>query len=372
MKTSEYALGDSVTPFSPSRYLRPYVKLLGTRDLTFYITAQPQYGTLTVLGSAATHFTFQDALNQNVWYKHNREHSFHCTDSFNFTVTNENQYEQGSLVIALNPSAPIVPTPGPERGNSTLYGQTTYIFGSRDLSVRSYFCPQFIHYNVTTPPSKGVLTLYNSQHHTWVQLGTNSTFTAADIHNGYLKYSFFERTITENTSDIFYYTISDPEGELLPPRQTIHFDITLHVNGETFNISIDITSPQPLTWLSEQGVYGHLIGPSDISVVSSGASPNDILITVTQPTWGRIMNNGTPKSFFSQEDVENGRVWYASKLTESQFSSFYRDNFPISIAVNGQARVHKEIFTVEWCTVQLEEAVYTVEEGAGALNISIE
>ena len=369
-----------------AKYLRPYTKPFSTKnnkDLVFRVTSGPAYGELVVNKTGSflpyPNFTFGDAVDQKVWYYHGAGWGTHCSDLILFTVTDGEQEVNGSLLIAVKQSLDIYL--GAKTTPRSLFGQTTFILSSDDLSAISPFCPEFVTYTIDSEPTKGVITLYNARHKTVQQLRIRGTFTEADIKSGFVRYSINDPTnLTYNSSDGFDFNLSDP-------RTSNHMDLPLRAAGqpvrhfsvliwkssdEIYNVSIDIASPQPLTWLPEYSVYGYIFSTDAIRVHSDDIRSNDVVIIVTQRPWsGTFKRNSTEVVHFTLDEVQAGLVWFESTLRN--FHRNFNDMFLFSILIES-LKVHvllNQVFSLEWSTVQLEESRYFTQETAGSVEITI-
>lgn len=359
------------------KYLRPYTNLLGRRT-EFMVTLHPHHGMLlleTILHPA--NFSFDDLLNRRLSYRHTDVHGSHCSDHVAFNVSNGTHSLQGTLQVAIarDPRELV----HAESGSQQLLGHTNFVFRPSHLPVRSAFCAQFVHYTILTPPNRGVLQLYSTEYDTVVQLRENSTFTAKDVLGGLLHYSLASPTpVTRNISDIFYFEVSDPKNTKPFSLRTSHvpkFEILILPSPDVVHrISVNINSPKPLTWLLDYSVYGYVFAPSDINIESMTVLPSEIVIVIElQPIFGIILRNTTQVSSFTLEEVNAGWVRYETTL--SRFDWISQDTFRLSIIVNlsnisyTQYVVQRRNFTVEWCSIAIQQPSYTVAEREGSVQV---
>ena len=359
------------------KYLRPYSNLLGKRT-QFRVSSHPRHGVLLLnTTSHPANFSFDDLLRRRLSYRHSDRHDSHCSDSVSFTASNVTHSLQGTLQIA------VARNPGKllhaESGSQQLLGHTNFVFRPSQLPVNSPFCAQFVHYTILTPPNRGVLQLYSTEYNTVVQLRENSTFTAQDVQVGLLHYSLASPAlVTRNISDIFYFEVSDPKNTKPILSRTSHspnFQILIVPSPNVVHrISININSPKPLTWLLDHSAYGYVFGPSDISIESMTVLPSEIVIVIErQPIFGTILRNGTQVSSFSLEEVNAGWVRYETTL--NRFDRISQDTFRLSIIVNlrnisyTQYVVQRHNFTVEWCSIAIQQPSYTVAEREGGIQV---
>ena len=360
------------------RYFRPYSHFLGS-ETQFLLTSHPQHGVL-LLDNAPhpTNFSFHDLLARRLLYRHHGTHGLHCSDALVFTASNGTHQLQGTLEIAIGQTQEQLGYAG--RESHQLFGQTSFVFQSAELTVHSAFCAQFVYYTITTPPCHGVLQLYNREHNTVLQLGQNSTFTAEDVQTGLLRYSLtMTRPLTHNISDKFSFEWSDPRPNAVAidrvarsPRThfQIYFILDQHT-GLLHNLSLHITGPRPLTWLQEHHEYGYVLEPEDIDIRSETVLPSEIIINVEQPRFGSILRNNTRVSYFTLEQLHAGWVRYQTGLR--RFEGLSQDTFWINnviVEFSGIYPLNRRYnFTVEWCTISMEWPSYTVAEEEGSVQV---
>ena len=365
-----------------AKYIRPVTKLFSTKNLTFIITSHPMHGTLLLPLDSAYSFTFVDALKRRVKYRHNRGIDHHCSDSFSFTLTDGTLHHSNTFSIAVRRSSR-EKIRDLDSHNRTLLGESSFVFSSHDISVRSPFCPQFVLYTIVLLPSLGTLTLYQTELDVVVQLGLNSSFTAADVRAGLLQYSLNDISTSHfNTSDSFGLTVSDPVALLHNISNKInegtpdsfHFEVLI-VRDTEHSISIDIGSPRPVTWLPDYDAYGYIFQAEDFRVEGGGVEPSTVQIDAFQPALGRLQREGAQFSAFSLEEVHQGLIRYQlpqnalgglRKTTEESFQfRVWLETFFI-FALPGY-----QLFTLELYFVQIAQQRYAVEETASNVTIAI-
>ena len=365
-----------------AKYIRPVTKQFSTKNLTFIITSDPVHGTLLLSVDSPFSFTFADVLKRRVKYRHNGSIDHHCSDSFNFTLTDGTLQHSNTFSISVKQSSK-EKIRDLDRHNRTLLGQSSFVFSSHDISVRSPFCPQFVLYTIVQLPSLGALTLYHTELDIVLQLGLNSSFTAADVRTGLLQYSLKDISTSHfNTSDSFGLTVSDPAALLHNISNRInedtpdsfHFEVLI-VRDTEHSISIDICSPRPVTWLPDYAAYGYIFQAEDFRVEGGGVEPSTVQIDAFQPALGKLQRESSQFSPFSLEEVQQGLIRYQlpqnalrglRKTTEESFQfKIWLENFFAFALPNFQQ------FTLELYFVQIAQQRYTVEETAGNVTIVI-
>ena len=374
--TNQFWLSRGRSKIISAKYLRHFVQWFATKNLTFLITSPPRHGVVLCSSSGkspCSDFTFDDARNRRVSYQHDRASKPHCSDSIGFTVkSSKSSSIQSSLMVIVkqsNGSTFVTVQPTPKK----LEGASGFIFSSRDVDVLSSFCPEFIIFTIDWKPLQGVLSLYMQESGSVVQLAENSSFSAQDILLGRLQYSLVHQE--QNTSDIFNFSVNYPSSTIQlegPPTRTgpspfvYEVFITTLEPGVVHNVSVILNTPRPLSLLTEADVYGYVLGPSDIVVLSDSEvlQPSKVMVDIAQPVYGSITLNRTQTSYFSLSDLHRGWVRYESPLRVRRYGN--SDVFNVSIIVflgdRSVHAVHSQPFTIVWNTVQLTQQNYVVGE----------
>ena len=372
-----------------AKFFRPFRKAL-SRDLEFTVTTPPHYGSLVLKqgDSISTNhpqsFTFSDLLSRRLWYKHYDSAHPVCSDQFNFSVDNRTHTltNMTLLILVKHDSSKLQVSVKPR----TLQGQTRFVFSGKDFDVTSPFCPDFVHFTLTVPPSRGTLTLVDAKYNTLSQLEANSTFTARDVYSGLLRYHLvYVNSNSSSSFDEFDLTASDPINEWPAPgfakrispgsyntsvENIGHFMVYFIPSPDiTRVLEIRIASPRPLTWLSAYRSYGHIMTENEITVNSS-LKPREVVFQVEiGPAFGSVMKNITPAYIFDMQDVLDGIVWYHSTERHEGISSV---SFQLGIyanLTNYSKSGAKYDYVIEWATVQMERSTVTVTEESGVVDI---
>ena len=356
----------------PARYFRKY-----SSHAKFKVTKGTEYGTLSYRNGTShslNYFTLRDLLDKRAWYSHDPAASSACSDSFTFDVILGNNIFSSSLQILIRHSKPdLEVTISPHQ----LFGQTRFVIGRRDFNVSSSFCPEFVKFNLISPPTLGVLSLTDVRNNLVLQLKAFSTFTAKDINSGLLHYSLRNSgPITSNISDTFSLNASNPlsqwpgknEDRGGSGRFVVRFEPepnVLHV------LEINITSSRPVTWLPNRGIYGYILKQIDMYIYNSSLEPREVFIQADngQPTYGNLNN-----LFFPVSDVYAGRVWYM--LNSVSLDGPYENRFDLDIIVDPEdtqqfGLVAHHSLTFHWAVVQFDIRRVSVAEDVGQLNIVI-
>ena len=104
------------------------------------------------------------------------------------------------------------------------------------------------------------------------QLHSNSTFTAKDIHSGLLHYTLLNPTsVVSNISDMFTLSASDLFQKWPIERQGRrgHFPVQIPTAVGIERLDLKITSPRPVSWLSQLNRYGAILGQNEIDITNS-------------------------------------------------------------------------------------------------------
>ncbi len=178
-----------------------------------YTVSTPLHGVLLVDGAAANSFTQADVDNGRVQYRNSGDGA--ASDQFSFTVSDPSghQITEGFDIAVVDNTAPVV------TGNyllSVAAGDGAKLIDHLS-TVALGDTPADMTYTVTSAPQHGVL-LDNGV--------VVTSFTQADIDNGYVEY---RENGDSATNDAFTFTVTDAAGQRTAPQ--------------TFNIAIDATPP---------------------------------------------------------------------------------------------------------------------------------
>lgn len=371
-----------------AKFFRPYASFLRTKNITFQILKQPQYGNLvlrnnTVLLSVRpSSFTFADVLDRLLWYNHTQHRAPDlrlCSDKMVFDAMSPLQRVRGEFAIIFRrgkADLSVIVHP------HVLMGLTRFTFSSKDFVISSSFCSEFVTFTLDVPPGQGQLNIKDLARKTVRELGKESTFTAKDIQSESLSYrlSLSDLMLTTNISDGFSVNASDPTSIWPSPlsRKSVgdgYFVVIIIPSpvSPEYRLEVNFSSGHPLTWLPDQHSYGYAFTSSDIDLLNSTLEPRKVVVQVEAGlTLGNLAQRDTPISFFTMADLQAGGVNYLkSSLIPDRV---FRDEIEFGVYANlpgffQRAALHH--FELEWAVVSLEQSTVTASEQQGTVQINI-
>ena len=366
------------------KVLKHYIKLFSIRKakqrLNFLVTARPMFGNLTL-----HNFTFKDLANGQVSYSHGGTQS--CSDYIEFVITDlrNGQQHRGSLSIAIRGEQDSSTT-SVTNGQWTLVNQPSFMLSPNTMLMESnIFCsPNFTWCTLLDTPTEGVLSLYQPELGTAVQLLANDSFTQRDIDYGFVRYFLYrEPSPTRNISDGFHFNVSNPvtnDNMGLAPRigAIYKVDILAHVSSQeaSRSVSVVVDSPQIVTELLPSSFYGYVFKPGDIRVAGAHAAirPEEVLVSVEmEPHHGMLQRVSTSASArrsykqtssFTLLDVEMRHIHYTASFNHL----LLRDKFTFRVIVNKSVSAERE-FEFQWCVTYVDHIRTSVEEEEGSVTV---
>ena len=274
--------------------------------LTYNVTSGPTNGAIQVGGVAVTSFTQAQINGGLVSYVQNGSDT--TSDSFSFTVTDAESASSAPATFSIAITAPVlVHNTGATVNPNAAVVLTTAMLDTTESGVAS----SGLTYTIgATAPANGTLT----NTHTSTTLTSGSSFTQADIDNGYITYT---NTVDTASSDSFTFTVTDGS--------------TGSTGLKTFALTIN-QAPQPAvnTGATVAQSSTTIITSSMLSYTSVVASPAQLTYTIsTAPVNGSIQIGGSTVTSFTQAQINAGSVSYVqngSDTTSDSFSFKVADN----------------------------------------------
>lgn len=369
-----------------AKFFRPLVSLLDSRNITFKIIEQPQYGYLILQNASGkpTSFTFADVLNRLLWYKSTQNSGpqpASCTDQIIFNATSPQSSVRVRLPLLLRRGEEILSV---ELRQRMLQGLLYFTFTTKDFIVSSSFCPEHVSFTVNVPPTRGQLNLKDHTYKTERELVVGSTFTAKDIQSGALSYhlTLSDLMIASNASqDGFDVSASDPKSKWPPPVDNRnansnmgHFVVILIPSpNQEYILEVKFSSEHPLTWQPSQQFYGYAFTSSDIDLLNSTLQPHEVVVQVESGLrLGNLAHRDTPLSFFTMATLQAGGVFYRkSSLT---VEGVFRDRVQLVVYAylpGFSQRAISHNFVLEWAVVRFETNEVIALEEQGNVTITI-
>jgi hypothetical protein len=227
---------------------------------------------------------------------------------------------------------------------------TSAILQTTDVEFATPAQQDLILYTVTQLPTRGTLFLNGNA------IGTNGTFSQADLNNGRVLYDHDGST---TNSDRFSFTVSD--GVTTLPEST--FDITVNV----------VSFPPVLTTntgLNLDEAATATIGQAQLQVTDPDTPSPSILYTLgATPVNGQILRLGTGLTAgqtFSQSDIDENRIAYQHNGSET-----IGDRFTFSVSDGSGNSISTQTFTIGVRPVNdapsiLSNTGLTLSEGSAA------
>jgi hypothetical protein len=197
-------------------------------EVIYTVTGTPQQGTLTLtpaVGPAVpldigSTFTQDDINNGRITYTNDGSLPDVFPDSFTYTVADDNSTSVAdSFNINVNDNAPTFAASSPAtvaEGGSTVIGDGNGTDGSNGRLMYNVGDPgdptSEVIYTLTSKPEFGYLYNTNVDPDLTTPLAIDSTFTQADLDNGYITYvndALLGTTTPDNTDD-FTFSVADP------------------------------------------------------------------------------------------------------------------------------------------------------------------
>ena len=294
-------------------------------QLVYTVTNLPAYGTLnlngTALGTNGT-FTQADLDAGRVTYTHDSSENF--SDHFQFTVT-DGQYSQSEATFALT-ITPVndAPTAGVNLGLTLAEGATVVLDGTRLRTSDVDNTTAQLVYAVTNLPAHGTVNLSGAA------LGTNGTFTQADLDAGRVTYT---HDSSENFTDGFKFTVTD--GAFALNEATFALTITPVNDAPIAGVNLGLTLAEGATAV----VNGGLLQTHDVDNTAAQLS----YTVVSPPTHGTLNLNGAALAaggMFTQADLDAGNVTYTHDSSEN-----FSDQFQFIVA-DGEYSLSESAFSL--------------------------
>ena len=296
------------------------------RGTRFRVTQGTAYGRLSYRDGTErdlTEFTRRDLLSNKVWYKHDPSATFACSDSFEFDIISEDeaQTKTSSFLIIIRQRREVLDVNITNRPYHYI-NSNRFLVSKQSFQISTSFCPEFVVFNVDLPPCLGVLSLIDVENNLVLQLGTNSTFTAKDIYSGLLHYTLFNpSSIVNKIADKFILSASDPVSNWPSEHERLvgtgHILVHIVTSDGVERLDFKITSPRPVSWLSEQRLYGAILAQNDIDITNSTVSPEAVNIQVHlnfDYNYQIRLVDLSSVSVFTLADVYSGQIMFSKRI----------------------------------------------------------
>ena len=301
---------------------------LNDMDIQFMLVQSPSYGSLMVNNEqTVSYFSHSDLANGSVCYKHDDSETLSDSIGFSLTVVGrgfQRDYSfQDTFSIAITPVNDVTPVLITTQPSMELVVGFAHTLTSDVLEITDEdSSAEDIHIVISSLPKNLRILLKD------VVLNVSENFTQLNVNAGHvtLKGLSSGESSSGNFSFSFYFT-----DNIVPPTEpTLHqFDFTvvqhtLEIQGTKRVILLQNEQKVKIT---KDFLYSHTNGDNGATVYS----------VVTHPTVGSVYNQATPQSNFqslqrtsrfTQEDIDNERVWYVPNPNSRE----HNDSFVVTLS----------------------------------------
>ncbi|KAL4005454.1 hypothetical protein ACER0C_005167 [Sarotherodon galilaeus] len=282
-------------------------------EITFQITSPPRDGRIIVSGIEASVFTEEDLKKGVVSYEHNYE-SLRSKDSFSFTVQANGHSEEGTFRIKIFKQGYLSE---PEVVVNALIisyeGEHTVISNDHLKVEQADILPSEMIFTIKEPPQHGHVVKLTTSPDAEASpvLDYIHSFTQEDIDEGHILYV----SAPTQGHDVFTLDVSNGFNTV----EDLHMFV---------NIVARIIPVQALNFTVKEGL-SRVINADIINILDPFYNSSTIEISVDEPPQhGDIRSlSGEELSYFSLEEMRNGKVYYMHDSTEST-----EDNFTLSVS----------------------------------------
>ncbi|MBB6463040.1 cadherin-like domain-containing protein [Flammeovirga kamogawensis] len=288
-------------------------------DFVFMLATVPTNGTLyyqgTTVMEADNAFLQSSLINGDIKYVHNGSNT--TSDSFNFVVTDLKAVSDiATFSIVITPVDDDTPILVNNTGNTIDEGGN-YLFTSTMLSASDTDTDDTtLTYTLNSAPSQGTITVNGTA------IGTNGTFTTADISNAMVRYT---HNGSNSTADNFNFTVTD--GTNTSVVKTFTTTIT-PVDDDVPYITLNTGNT-----IDEGGNYA--LSLAMLNALDNDTDASSLNFTLSSvPTQGTLALSGTPLtigSTFNLSHLSDFIVVYTHNGSNSTADNF---NFTVTDGTN--------------------------------------
>uniref|UniRef100_A0A803XZT8 Calx-beta domain-containing protein n=1 Tax=Meleagris gallopavo TaxID=9103 RepID=A0A803XZT8_MELGA len=315
-------------------------------------------------------FSQTDLASRSIQYVHTSDTEKH-TDAFTFSVSDGTNEVSQTFDITINPvddSLPVVQSLGMRVQEGVRKTITEFELKATDADTKA----EAITFTVVQPPRHGLIEhTSNGQHY-----HQTTTFTMDDIYQNRISYSHdgsnslkdrFAFTVSDGTNPFF---IMEDGGKkvMTAAPQRFRMDI-LPVDDGTPRV----VTNQGLQWLEYvDGKATNLITKKELLTTDPDTDDKQLIYEITNdPRNGYVENKlkpGTTVTTFSQEDVNQGLIWYVLHEEKVQETT---DSFQFLVKDSKPNVVHGNVFHIQWSLLSFTYSSYNVSESAGSVSVTV-
>ncbi|ASJ72603.1 cadherin-like domain-containing protein [Granulosicoccus antarcticus] len=320
-------------------------------DVGYVVTGLPPGGSLWVDGSQQNTFS-QDELDNNlVYYRDDGSHigeESAWTESFTFSLSDgDNTISDQSFELRFT-NVPDEPVELNNNGLALLEGENKLLTALDLLYTDDDTAAASISYVVTGLPTSGSL---------WVNGSEQTFFSQDDLDNDLVYYRDDGMHIGEESAWTQSFTFSVSDGDSTISDQSFELRFT--------NV------PDELVKINNNGATllegeNKLLTSNELKYTDVDTAPADILYTASGlPSTGMLIVGGNDQSFFSQDDLDNDRVYYRDAGTHEGVESNWIESFRFSVS-DGSTTIDNQTFELTFTDVP-DAPILTLAE-----NVSLE
>ncbi|KAJ7419121.1 hypothetical protein WISP_55751 [Willisornis vidua] len=343
-------------------------------QLQYKVTQQPQLGHLEHVASPGVRidsFSQADLASRSIRYVHTSDTEKHM-DAFTFSVSDGVNEVSQTFDITINPvddSLPIVQSLGMTVQEGVRKTITEFELKATDADTEV----ESVTFTVVQPPRHGLLERSSGngqrQHRA-------TTFTMGDIYQSRISYS---HDGSSSLSDRFTFTVSDGTNPFFLVQDGGKQVVT--AAPQPFRVDIlpvDDGTPRVVTnlglqWLEHMdGQATNLITKKELLTTDPDTDDKQLIYEITTgPRNGHVENKlkpGTAVTTFTQEDVNQGLIWYVMHEEKAQETT---DSFQFLVKDSKPNVVSGNVFHVQWSLLSFTHTSYKVRESSGSVSISV-
>ncbi|KAJ7411871.1 hypothetical protein BTVI_48371 [Pitangus sulphuratus] len=343
-------------------------------QLLYKVTRQPQLGHLEHVASPGMRinsFSQADLASRSIQYVHTSDMEKHM-DAFTFSVSDGMNEVSQTFDITINPvddSLPIVQSLGMTVQEGVRKTITEFELKATDADTEV----ESVTFTVVQPPRHGLIERSSNSGQRHQQA---TTFTMGDIYQNRISYSHdgsnslrdrFTFTVSDGTNPFF---LVEDGGKKVVTAAPQHFQVDI--------LPVDDGTPKVVTnlglqWLEyTDGKATNLITKKELLVTDPDTDDKQLIYEITAgPRNGHVehkLKPGTAVTTFTQEDVNQGLIWYVMHEEKAQETA---DSFQFLVKDSKPNVVSGNVFHIQWSLLSFTHTSYKVRESSGSVSVTV-
>ncbi|XP_027744997.1 extracellular matrix protein FRAS1 [Empidonax traillii] len=343
-------------------------------QLLYKVTRQPQLGHLEHVASPGMRinsFSQADLASRSIQYIHTSDMEKHM-DAFTFSVSDGMNEVSQTFDITINPvddSLPIVQSLGMTVQEGVRKTITEFELKATDADTEV----ESVTFTVVQPPRHGLIERSSTSGQRHQQA---TTFTMGDIYQNRISYSHdgsnslrdrFTFTVSDGTNPFF---LVEDGGKKVVTAAPQHFQVDI--------LPVDDGTPKVVTnlglqWLEHRdGKATNLITKKELLVTDPDTDDKQLIYEITAgPRNGHVehkLKPGTAVTTFTQEEVNQGLIWYVMHEEKAQETS---DSFQFLVKDSKPNVVSGNVFHIQWSLLSFTHTSYKVRESSGSVSVTV-